>query len=506
MPETIVLGLDGANWNLLEPWLDEGALPNIESLRDGGVATDMQSCLPPVTCPNWRCYSTGKNPGKLGVYWWERIDTEERTLSTPNSRTFASADFWDYLNDDGRSVGVVNLPMTYPPFDVDGFMVAGGPGSEQDDYTSPSALAEELDDAGYRVHPEQPVNSDRDDQAAAGIVDLVDDRLDTFRELVAERDPDVAHCTVFYINVLQHFYWRDEVTRRAWIRIDEHVGAIREEYPEATLVLMSDHGCKDVDTVFFVNSWLERAGHLATDRSVDDLLGRLGVNKKRVSSLAHDLGVHGLITSLTPGWVERLVPDDETGAKREQKLEKVRWSETDAIASGQGLVYTVGDDDRFRDELTDQLAELESEVTGDPVARRVYHREDIYEGPYLDDAPEIVFDQTPGVHTTDAIGDNPVFSSAGHWRAENVRTGLFLADGPDVSAEEPLDASVSITDVMPTVLHSVGSPIPSDVDGDVLSIFDGQDPSYREPIERQSGAGRSGEAVEDRLEDLGYLR
>ena len=84
MTETIVLGLDGANWALLEPWLEAGNLPNIQSLREEGTWSDMESCLPPVTCPNWRCYSTGKNPGKLGVFWWEKIDTNNRTLSTPS--------------------------------------------------------------------------------------------------------------------------------------------------------------------------------------------------------------------------------------------------------------------------------------------------------------------------------------------------------------------------------------------------------------------------------------
>jgi predicted AlkP superfamily phosphohydrolase/phosphomutase len=68
MVETIVLGLDGANWELLDSWFRAGNLPNIAALRGRGTTADSLSCLPPVTCPNWRCYSTGKNPGKLGVY------------------------------------------------------------------------------------------------------------------------------------------------------------------------------------------------------------------------------------------------------------------------------------------------------------------------------------------------------------------------------------------------------------------------------------------------------
>jgi predicted AlkP superfamily phosphohydrolase/phosphomutase len=502
--ETIVLGLDGANWDLLQPWLDEGRLPNVAALRDEGVWTDMQSCLPPVTCPNWRCYTTGKNPGKLGVFWWERIDTEARTLTTPNSRSFESANYWDYLEDEGLTAGIMNVPMTYPPFEVDEFLVAGGPDSEQADYTHPPELGDDLDADGYRLHPETPVSSKADREAARGVVDLVDDRLRTFREQLADRDVDVAHCTVFYINVLQHFFYRGAPTRDAWEVIDEHIGAIREEYPDATLVLMSDHGCRDIDTVFYANSWLEEQGYLVTDEETTaSALDSLGINKERVGRLAHRLGVHDLVTTLTPEAVKDRVPDSDEGFRRERKLDQVDWDETRAIASGQGLVYVVDGREETRDEIVDALEALESDVDGEPVASAVHTAEVAYDGPFTDDAPDIVFDQRPGVHTSGAIGSNPVFAEAGQWEAENVRTGLFLAAGPDVTAED-IDP-ISITDIAPTVLHSVDCAIPEDVDGDPLPLFGDRPVETRDPIPFDAATGSGRQDVQDRLEDLGYL-
>lgn len=503
MTDTIVLGLDGANWALLEPWIESGRLPNIEALREEGVWTDMESVLPPVTCPNWRAYSTGKNPGKLGVFWWEKIDTEARTLTTPNSRSFKSVDYWDYLNDEGLDAGVVNLPMTYPPFEMDAYMVAGGPGSDQREYTHPPELGDRLDENGYRLHPETPVTSKDDRTAAAALVDLIDDRLETFRRLLDEETVDVAHCTVFYINVLQHFFWRGDPTRRAWQVIDEHVGALRDEYPDATLVLMSDHGCKDVDTVFYVNSWLEETGYLTTKTDTSDVLSGTGFNKKQLSRLAHRLGVHGLVTRLAPAWLTASIPEDEEGFKREQKLEKVDWGESAAIASGQGLVYVIDDDPDTVDQLVSDLEALTDDA-GRPIAREVFTREEAYSGPYTGEAPEIVFDQRPGVHTSGAIGSNPVFTGVGTWEAENVRTGLFLADGPAVEADS-LDETVSILDVAPTVLQSVGCAIPTDMDGRVLPLFGGREVESRDPVPYEESDGESDEAVQQRLEDLGYL-
>ena len=503
MTETIVLGLDGANWALLEPWIDEGRLPNIEALRDSGVWADMESCLPPVTCPNWRCYSTGKNPGKLGVYWWEAIDTDARTLTTPDSRSFKSANYWDYLNAEGITAGIFNLPMSYPPFEVDRFMIAGGPGSDQEDYTHPPEIGDRLDEAGYRLHPTEPVTSKSDDEAADALVDLIDRRLATFRDLIDDEPADVLHCTVFYVNVLQHYFWRGEPTRQAWEVIDEHVGAIREAHPDATLMLMSDHGCKNVDTVFYINSWLEERGYLSTETEPADLYSRFGINKQRISKFAHRLGIHSLVTTLAPERLTSSIPEDDEGFKREQKLERIDWEESQAIASGQGLVYVIDDDPATTDRLIDDLTALTNE-DGRPIARDVMRAADAYEGPYVGTAPDIVFDQRPGVHTSGAIGSNPIFDDVSHWEAENVRTGLYLADGPAVETPA-IDGPITITDIAPTVLTSVDCPVPTDMDGEPIELFGRQEYETCEPIPFEAEADAAREDVQNRLEDLGYL-
>jgi predicted AlkP superfamily phosphohydrolase/phosphomutase len=486
MTETIVLGLDGANWDLLGPWLEEGRLPNISQLSETGVTADLKSCLPPVTCPNWRCYSTGKNPGKLGVYWWEKIDTETRSLSTPDSRSFKSANYWDYLNDEGYTAGIMNLPMTYPPFEIEEYMIAGGPGSEQHEYTRPRELGEQLDREGYQLHPDVPVTSKDNRGPAEGLIKLIEQRLHTFRELLRTQDVDVAHCTVFYINVLQHYFWRDELTRRAWEVIDTQIGKLREEHPEATLLLISDHGCKDVDTVFYINQWLEEEGYLQTTTSAAEELSGVGLNKERLSQLAHRFGVHETLTSLAPEWVTSRIPESDDGFKREQKLGRVNWAESTAIASGQGLVYLIGSDDRVQDALIEDLLALTN--NGQPIARNVLTAEEAYHGEYTSEAPDIVFDQRPGVHTSGAIGSNSV----------------FLAAGPQVTAES-MPSELSIVDIAPTVLTSVGCGVPRDIDGESLPLFADKTTTTRDPLPFDASDQAMDEELQNRLEDLGYL-
>ena len=162
MTQTFILGLDGASWELLEPWIEEGRLPNIGALREQGSWATNRSCLPPVTFPNWKCYSSAKNPGKFGVYWFERIDIENERVEIPNGTDFKTTELWDYLNNADLSVGVINMPTMFPPREIDGCIVCGGPDAVDGEYRSidggytyPAALEGELEDRfDYRVHPD----------------------------------------------------------------------------------------------------------------------------------------------------------------------------------------------------------------------------------------------------------------------------------------------------------------------------------------------------------------
>ena len=96
-----------------------------------------------------------------------------------------------------------------------------------------------------------------------------------------------------------------------------------------------------------------------------------------------------------------------------------------------------------------------------------------------------------------------MFSDAGKWKAENVRTGLFLAAGTD-AGDESLDDDLSITDVAPTLLHQLGVAVPTDMDGEP-QLTGGQSVASREPIPFASIDESADDEVAARLEDLGYL-
>jgi len=513
MTKTLVVGLDGASWELLDPWIEAGELPNLAALRDTGTWAGTRSCLPPVTFPNWKCYSSGKDPGGFGVFWFENVDLAAGEINVMNGGDYDTAELWDYLNDEGQSAGVVNMPTMYPPRDIDELVVAGGPDAVEGEYrsissgyTSPPELAAELEERfDYRVHPD-PLLSSNDERGAEveAILDLLEKRFEVATHLMDERDLDFVHVTLFYLNVLHHFFWDDEPSLRAWKTVDEWVGRL-DDREDLNLVLMSDHGCDATQTEFYINEWLAENGYQVRDTSVDALLTRVGLDRENLLAVAKRAGLVDTLARVVPESIQQLVPQRD-GVKRDRKLEAIDLEQTKVVASGQGPVYINPrfDVESVRESLMADLREVEDEHG--PLFTDVYRGEDVYNGPYVDASPEVVVDQRPGVHVNDGIGGGTVQSDPDRWAAENTPYGIFAASGPDFEPQGELDR-ISILDIAPTVLAVHGCAIPTDMRGEVLPVFT-EDPAVgeRAPLSIDDALGSDDEdAVEDRLKQLGYM-
>jgi predicted AlkP superfamily phosphohydrolase/phosphomutase len=508
-PTTLVIGLDGATWRLLDRWIDAGELPNLKRIQSASATATLRPCLPPVTCPNWKCYSTGKNPGKLGVFWWEIVDVDEPDIQLPDSRSFDSAELWDYLSEGGHEVAVINMPVTFPPHEVNGTMVARGSANDQA-YTYPADVKEHIErEFDYKVNAERGV---REEGLAAEIHQMIESRFDVLEWILNEKDPDFAHMTVFTINKLQHYFWDEPPTLEGWRIIDRRLSSFVDEGYD--IIFTSDHGSNEIETTFQANKWLEQEGYLAregTSNAVESVSRTVGINKRLISQVTARLGIREVIKRVVPRTVIGQLP---TGASKVEKLDVIDWQRTRALASGQGLIYLTDHDspryDQIRDDIVAQLEALEDPSTGQPIARNVYLKEDIYWGDHLDKAPDIVFDQASGVHTEELVGDRAVFESPTGWSGENDTKGIFMAYGPSFDSTVDLD-EVRIIDIMPTLLHFFGEPVPTDVDGTILGIFAPEsdaarrEPERRQPLSPPAKQDKRSRGTEERLRDLGYL-
>jgi len=515
-----VVGLDGADWSLLRSWIRDGALPAFERVLDEGVAGDLQSTLPPVTFPAWKCYSTGKTPGKLGVYEWYAYDRDAQALSANDASDFRSREYWEVLADHGVDAGVVNMPTTHPANarGMDGVdVVAGSPANERKTLTNPESLKADLLDAvpEYRVKPDLVLDEASPDELIAEGTRLFDQRFDAATFLADERDCDLVHLTLFFTDTLQHRLWdRPDHLRAAYERVDARLGDLLDREDTDAVFLLSDHGFVDIDEVFMTNQWLAERGDLTfEDSGTRTALSAVGLTEERLKRLVDRLGLVGLAQRLVPKSIQGLFPS-ESGRVAIQDA-AIDWTETKALSLGRGPVYlnhaAFGDADdperaieAYRDGLADAIESLETPA-GDPVATAVHDPADVYTGD-RERGPDLVVEYATGVDAPESVGCE-VFGETTEWLATHRRTGVFAAWGEDVAAG---DADLELYDLAPTLLHYFDVPVPADVDGDVRrDVLDGDAADRDVETGPPSAIGASdrgaGEEVEETLRELGYL-
>lgn len=465
----VTIGLDGASFELLDKYLEE--LDTLRLLKKQGVWGDMTSCLPPVSAPNWKCFSTGKNPGKLGIYWWENIDMEKNNIYIPDFRT-DQKEIWDYLNEDEKKTAVINMPLSYPPKKVEGYFISGGPNAEENNYTYPPELEGQLKDSGYKIRPETPINGKHDaKENFSEINDMIKNKFSLARKFIREKDVNYVHLTIFYINVLQHFLWGDNLLKKAWKTIDKELGKTLKiiKKKKSNLIIFSDHGSNKIKEVFNINSWLKKEGLLVTKKMrFSKALHKLGLARERFIDLAISLKIKGLLKRFVPQSFISSIPGKEGCVKREGKNKVINWDKSTAVASGQGPLYLNSENCSNKDkkDLVNKLKSLKSPKTGREILEKIYSKEEIYSGENIDHAPDLVLDQAKNIHIFGDIGKKQIFESPSKWSAENKRTGLFYAYGPSFENGKEVK-NIRILDIAPTILHLFGLAIPKDLDGNV---------------------------------------
>lgn len=467
-PKTIVIGIDGGNFELVEKWIASGELPNIAKIVRQGITGEMRSVLPPVTSPNWKAYTTGKNPGKLGIFWWENIDTANKKVYYPTHRKNASTEFFELIAEQ-EPVGILGIPTTFPPKHLDEFVISGAPDAEEEGFAYPSSLEQRLkDEFGYYVGLKASLKHEAD-EAAAEIQDLIDLRFEVAKTLLEETEVSFLQATTFYINSMHHYFWDGERTLAGWKVIDDHIADFLDA--NYNVILMSDHGSNRIETVFNINTWLHREGYLALpDRTVENVFKRLGITRNRMASILHQFGLREMVKRLLPFAVRKRIPEREGQISRERGT-WFDWDRTDVVATSQGPVYLNVDPsspkyDRLLMEIIEKLKRL-TDPGGNPITDAVHQIEEVYSGEYMNEAPDIIIDQASHIHISGDAGRSSIFVDPEDdgWKGENKREALFAAMGPTFGTGH-ID-ELSILDLAPTLLHLHDVEIPEDMDGTV---------------------------------------
>jgi len=522
--KVFVLGLDGATFKLINPWIEEGKLPHIAQLVRQGASGTLTSTIPDHSAAAWSSFITGKNPGKHGLFHFSEHLQDSYKVRFVNASMREGRSLWGIVNDAGKRVGILNVPMTYPPEKVNGFMISGmdSPGPDTD-FTYPSSVRQELEEHIGKYLIEfglwSYISKGRTDLVVRKQKEAVRQRFAAMRYLM-ERYPWELFVAVFTAtDRAQHAFWKymdpkhplyDRKRSQAY---GSHILSIYEEMDdvvkyllerlddETVLIVMSDHGAGPCGArSLYLNNWLREKGLLffkdsARPKSSALLSGLknllytnwLGSLPRRLwGTLSREK--KELLMKVFPGLLDFVASQfyfsridmEKTKAYAEESKTFI-WINKKR-GSAMGVVDPGGEYEALRSLIIKELHDLRCPETKEPVVAKAYRKEEIYHGRHLKKAPDIVVTFKPGGYVprpSYSVDSNVVMQTLSRDVLEkdecNLREngrhepdGIVIMTGPRIKKGCALQGA-SILDLAPTVLHMLGLPVPDDMDGKVLS-------------------------------------
>lgn len=533
---TLVVGLDGVCLPVLEPMLEDGALPNIAAFRDRSATAPLESQLPPWTPSAWPSMYTGVNPGKHGVYDFMHFDGYD--WDVVNRSHVKERSVWELLSMEGYRSVVLNVPVTGPPREFDGALVPGYTASENPD-CHPAGIWDELNRAlgEYRLYDESLERGASKRERKRGYGRLTRMRGAAFRYLVDEYQPDFGFVQFQQCDTVHHEFPEDQgVIRRVYGDIDAEVGNVIDACEPDVTLLVSDHGIGPMrGHEFRVNdylldeefvtvttagggmpSWksisrkrLRRGKESAsverspTERAVE-LAAGVGITSQRIAAVVRRLGMEKLVLRIVPTDVIRAGTEQVDFASSTAYMRSRTEMGVRLNLRGREPEGTVPESkyEQVRSAVIDAL-ERATTPDGDDVFERVHPREEIFEGPYVEDAPDVVtvpnrFDHFLVANLKGAVYGEPTEP----W--EHKLEGVVMATGDGIDPETDL-ADPHLFDITPTILSTFGLAVGDRMDGTPLPIVESFGTTEYPPFDPDTIVATDDDDVERRLADLGYL-
>lgn len=531
----LIIGLDGATFDVLGPLMDAGRMPVLKRFIERGAAGILHSTKPPITPAAWTTFMTGKGPGRHGIVDFEKYDVRTHELTFNSTYEIREKTLWEHLSDKGLRVGSINVPMTYPPRPVNGFMISGfETPSIHAEFTYPRELKHEI----LREIPNYSYRTNWRRRAFGG-TPLLRENLEyiatsfeqgwQLTQFCGDRFGwDVLMVVLKLVDNLQHKAWKyldprfksrypreAELAAACFTSLDGVLARLFDyaEAHDAAALIMSDHGHGSLDGKAQPNLLLSEWGYLKL---------------RSPWAQAQQRGQHWL-HRLTKGKVTRF----EQGNRGIERELAVDWTATRACVMHAGIygflyinlknrgplgIVEPWEYEPLRSEIAERFRGLTvRDPSGRPVKvfPDVYKTEELY-GCNREDCPELpdlLLSPHPGLAVVRKIrGRSPVrWCSLSRLEGTHRAEGIIALGGASIRRGVRIEGD--IIDIAPTVLAALGLSVPVDMEGRVLTeAFTRELVIEREPpikkltedrVEVYSDEDRR--ILEKRLSELGYL-
>ncbi len=384
--KTVIVGLDGIPYSLIENLTQDGIMPNTAKIVQKGIFRQMESSIPEVSSVAWSSIITGTNPGEHGIFGFTELSPKSYRLSFPNFTNLKAKPFWK--NRPSSKSAIINVPSTYPAESLNGILIAGFVALYLNKAVYPLSLVEELKKLDYRIDVDSQKAHQSMELFLRNLNNTLESRIATYRYLWDKEYWDYFMIVFTGTDRLSHFLWDayEDASHKYHSffldylrRIDEVIGEIEERMEKRkydNLIILSDHGFEKLNKMVYVNRYLRDCGFLK--------LRNIPANS------FNDIDEGTLAFALDPGRIY-------INFEGEYPRGSVKRNETDKVA----------------EEVAEAFKHFK--VDGKTVIDRIYRKEEIYKGVSVDRAPSLVLMPNAGFDLkanmkTDKLWDKSVFT------------------------------------------------------------------------------------------------
>jgi predicted AlkP superfamily phosphohydrolase/phosphomutase len=392
-PRTLIIGLDGVPFGMLKDFAEIGVMANTAELISGGVFEKMYSSIPEISSVAWSSIITGQNPGQHSIFGFTDLFAHSYKMRFPNFNDLKSPPFWSLAKN--KSV-IINVPSTYPVKDMNGVHISGFVSIDINKSVHPAFLIPQLKNLGYRID----VDSEKAHRDLNLFLRDLDETL-TARIKAAEYLWDYIDWQTFMLaftgtDRLMHFLWdayedKNHKYHEAFLehfrRIDQAIGKIYSKLNENdVLIMLSDHGFEKLEKDVYVNYLLASEGFLTFRPNTEPKLVNINSTTKAFA--------------LDPARIY-------INQKGKYPAGSVEANDKDACLK----------------ELENLFGALQ--IDGRKVIKHIYRKQDIYAGPYLEDAPDLVLIAEKGFNLKGAMAIKEL-TSKGPFTGKHTYEDAFL--------------------------------------------------------------------------------
>lgn len=462
----VVIGLDGMEKALLEILIQKNKTPHLQKFVSENNFHLLKSTIPPSSFPAWPVMLTSKNQGEIGCY-----DTLSKKDYSYGTKSFSNLkNIWDELSDNGKTVGVLNMPGTFPAKKVNGFMITGiYTPSQNDNFIYPPSLKEEIKEELKDYDFFIKYNDEMD--FIQRIISLIKTRFKIINKLYFKYQPDffifeesttdwIQHCFSKYLYKSHPQYEESnykEVVYGYFKLLDSLIGDFLAKLePNTKIMIVSDHGSQPQKGKFFLNNLLEEKNFLKLKSDMPiplKIMNWLKLNDEKIMYVLSKIKIKRIVSKILAGTnLNRKLVRAGGGINWNVAVEKdlIDWKKTKAFSMFDGFIY-INKKNREREGIVsdEEYEEIRNEIIKElrkikELKLIIYKKEELYFGKDFDNAPDlVVHEESFQYWPTDSVKTNkfviPLDKYAYH-NGTHSPNGIFISNLSEIP-DRNLDAS-----------------------------------------------------------------